>query len=69
MSAQYGNRTVAFTGNLTEFDDVLISKGIVTKEQCLIAKGMDHDSVAEILVRDKLQEMGINFFKIPTTRK
>jgi len=53
-----GNRTYEFTGETTEFDDILISKGIVTKEQALLAKGMGVEAVADVLVRDKLQAMG-----------
>lgn len=52
-----------FTGETTQFDDVLMKHGIITKEQALLAKGMDVESVAEILVKDKLQKMG--FFDDP----
>ena len=55
MAASRGDASVPFTGATTEFDDVLMKHGIITKEQALLAKGMDVDSVAEILVKDKLQ--------------
>jgi hypothetical protein len=63
MPADYGSQSVKFSGTTTEFDDILIARGIITKEQALVAQGMDLDSVAEILVNDKLQELG--FFDQP----
>jgi hypothetical protein len=57
-SGDRGHQFVKYTGTTTQFDDVLIDKGIITKEQALLAQGMDVDSVAEILVKEKLEEMG-----------
>ena len=61
--AYFGPNTVAFSGETTEFDDVLMKHGVITKEQALVAKGMPLDQVADILVKDKLEEMG--FFEEP----
>ena len=44
MAASRGDASVPFTGATTEFDDVLMKHGIITKEQALLAKGMDVDS-------------------------
>ena len=61
--ANFGNVSVPFSGATTQFDDALMKHGIITKEQALLAKGMDVESVAEILVKDKLGAMG--FFDDP----
>mmetsp|Transcript_10230 Transcript_10230/g.12411 ORF Transcript_10230/g.12411 Transcript_10230/m.12411 type:complete len:295 (+) Transcript_10230:96-980(+) len=58
MSSDRGAQFVKYSGTTTQFDDVLIEKGIITKEQALLAQGMDVDSVAEVLVKEKLEEMG-----------
>ena len=70
MSATQGRgvQVTHFSGQTTQFDDILIEKGIITKEQALVAKlGEDPtqeqlDSVAEILVKEKLDKMG--FFEV-----
>jgi hypothetical protein len=61
--AQYGNQRVEFSGQTTEFEDILMAKGIITKEQALLNKGMDPDLVADVLVNDQLTAMG--FFDDP----
>jgi hypothetical protein len=38
-----------FTGSTTEFDDALIQRGIVSKEQALLAKGASLDTVKTLL--------------------
>jgi len=40
-----------------------MDKGIITKEQALLNKGMDPDLVADVIVKDKLTELG--FFDDP----
>jgi len=60
---QVRNPSYAFSGETTEFDDILIKHGVITKEQALLNKGMDPDAVAEIIVKEKLTEMG--FFDEP----
>lgn len=53
-----GDVKYALTEETTVFDDVLMKHGIITKEQALLAKGLDVDSVATILVKDQLNDMG-----------
>ena len=70
MSATQGRgvQVTSFSGQTTQFDDILIEKGIITKEQALVAKlGEDPtkeqlDSVAEVLVKERLDKMG--FFDV-----
>ncbi len=33
--------TYEYSGTLTEFEDILIRKGIKTREQCLMERGLD----------------------------
>lgn len=61
--AQFGNQRVEFSGETTQFEDILMDKGIITKEQALLNKGMDPDLVADVIVKDKLTELG--FFDDP----
>mmetsp|Transcript_38789 Transcript_38789/g.78222 ORF Transcript_38789/g.78222 Transcript_38789/m.78222 type:complete len:330 (+) Transcript_38789:197-1186(+) len=58
MSSDGGAASVPYTNTTTEFDDILIDKGIITKEQALLAHGMDPDQVADILVKERLTELG-----------
>jgi hypothetical protein len=44
-----GESSVDFTGNTTEFDDELIRRGIVTKRQALLAKGMSAETADRLL--------------------
>lgn len=53
MAADRGVQTTALTTQLTEFDDVLIRKKIVTREQCLIAKGLSAEQVAAVLIAEE----------------
>ena len=41
-----------FTTQLTDFDDALIKRDICTREQCLLAKGMDEEQVLDLLVKE-----------------
>lgn len=52
MAADRGAHTTPITAQLTEWDDVLIKKRICTREQCLIAKGLSVDQVADILIQE-----------------
>ena len=61
--AQFGNQRVEFSAETTQFEDILMDKGIITKEQALLNKGMDPDLVADVIVKDKLTELG--FFDDP----
>jgi hypothetical protein len=63
MEDQVRNPSYAFSGKTTEFDDVLIKHGIITKEQALLNKGMEPEAVADLLIKEKLTEMG--FFDAP----
>lgn len=47
-----GATTVPFTTKLTDFDDALIKRDICTREQCLLAKGMDEEQVLDLLVHE-----------------
>eukprot|EP00632_Arachnochrysis_sp_CCMP2950_P016525 CAMPEP_0185700976 /NCGR_PEP_ID=MMETSP1164-20130828/8236_1 /TAXON_ID=1104430 /ORGANISM="Chrysoreinhardia sp, Strain CCMP2950" /LENGTH=77 /DNA_ID=CAMNT_0028367947 /DNA_START=28 /DNA_END=258 /DNA_ORIENTATION=- len=44
-----GARSVALTAELSQWDDILISKDVATREQCLIAKGFTKAQVVELL--------------------
>jgi hypothetical protein len=44
-----GEPSVDFTGNTTEFDDELIRRGIVSKRQALLAKGMSEATADRLL--------------------
>lgn len=52
--ADRGVQTTPLTTQLTEWDDVLIRKKIVTREQCLIAKGLSAEQVAAVLIAEEL---------------
>jgi hypothetical protein len=38
---QSSGKTYEHSGNTTEWDDILIKKGIITREDALIAKGLN----------------------------
>jgi phosphoribosylanthranilate isomerase len=42
-----GNTTYAVSGETTEWEDILIKKGITTKEDVLLAKGLNPEDVSE----------------------
>jgi len=48
--------SVAFSGETTQFEDALMKHGVITKEQALLNKGMDAESVAKVIAKDKLAE-------------
>ena len=48
--ADRGAQSTPFTTQLTDFDDALIKRGICSREQCLLAKGMSEDQVLDTLV-------------------
>jgi isopentenyl diphosphate isomerase/L-lactate dehydrogenase-like FMN-dependent dehydrogenase len=43
------SKTYEVSGNTTEWDDILISKGITTKEDVLLAKGLNPADVLNCL--------------------
>ena len=47
---------MAFSGETTQFEDALMKHGVITKEQALLNKGMDAESVAKVIAKDKLAE-------------
>lgn len=38
-----------YSGNTTEWDDILIKKGIRTKEEVLLEKGLNPEDVSQVL--------------------
>jgi len=46
MAGAGSNSSVALTENLCEWDEILIGKDIVTRDQCLVAKGFTLDDIA-----------------------
>ena len=53
--ADRGAQSTPFTTQLTEFDDALIKRGICSREQCLLAKGMSEDQVLDTLVAEEVE--------------
>ena len=53
--ADRGAQATPFTTQLTEFDDALIKRGICSREQCLLAKGMSDDQVLDTLVAEEVE--------------
>ena len=53
--ADRGNQTTPFSAQLTDFDDALIKRGICSREQCLLAKGMSEDQVLDTLVAEEVE--------------
>ena len=53
--ADRGHQTTPFTTQLTDFDDALIKRGICSREQCLLAKGMSEDQVLDTLVAEEVE--------------
>jgi hypothetical protein len=47
---QGSGNTYAYSGETTEWEDILIKKGIVTKESVLIGKGLNPEDVRTIVV-------------------
>jgi hypothetical protein len=43
------NKTYEHSGNNTEWEDILIKKGITTREDVLLSKGLNPDDVRKIL--------------------
>ena len=46
---QGSGNTYAYSGETTEWEDILIKKGIVTKESVLIGKGLNPEDVRTIV--------------------
>ena len=53
--AARGAQSTPFTTQLTDFDDALIKRGICSREQCLLAKGMSEDQVLDTLVAEEVE--------------
>ena len=53
--ADRGAQSTPFTTRLTDFDDALIKRGICSREQCLLAKGMSEDQVLDTLVKEEVE--------------
>ena len=49
--------TVPFSGETTQFEDALMKHDVITKEQALLNKGMDEESVRNLLIKEKRDEM------------
>ena len=45
----------ALTSELTSWDDALIKKNVVSREQCLIAKGFTTEQVVDILAKERAE--------------
>jgi hypothetical protein len=43
------NKTYEHSGNTTEWEDILIKKGITTREDVLLSKGLNPDDVRKTL--------------------
>jgi len=48
--------TYAFSGETSEFEDVLMKHNVITKEQALLNKGMKYEDVKEQLRKEALPE-------------
>ena len=46
----------ALTSELTSWDDALIKKNVVSREQCLIAKGFTTEQVVDILAKERAEQ-------------
>ena len=53
--ADRGAQSTPFSTQLTDFDDALIKRGICSREQCLLAKGMSDDQVLDTLVAEEVE--------------
>ena len=53
--ADRGAQSTPFSTQLTDFDDALIKRGICSREQCLLAKGMSEDQVLDTLVAEEVE--------------
>jgi hypothetical protein len=67
---QSTGKTYEHSGNTTEWDDILIKKGIITREDALIAKGLNPADVSTVGVwcPDKPSN-DMNHFQIYSTLK
>uniref|UniRef100_A0A7S3JXT9 Phosducin domain-containing protein n=2 Tax=Aureoumbra lagunensis TaxID=44058 RepID=A0A7S3JXT9_9STRA len=52
MSGDRWVQSVPLTKDLTQWDEVLMSKGIVTRDQCLLAKGFTPEQVLDIYAEE-----------------
>lgn len=46
---QGSGKTYAYSGETTEWEDILIKKGIVTKDSVLIGKGLNPEDVPHLM--------------------
>jgi hypothetical protein len=49
MSRDRGSHTYEYSGETTEWEDILVKKGVVTREQVFVAKGLDPRDVSKAL--------------------
>lgn len=49
---QGSSTTYEYSGETTEWEDILISKGIATREGALISRGLNPDDVRSVLKYD-----------------
>jgi len=47
---QGSGTTYAYSGETTEWEDILISKGITTKESVLLGKGLNPEDVSFLIL-------------------
>ena len=48
--------TYAYSGETTQFEDALMKHGVITKEQALLNKGMDEESVRDLLLKEEVDK-------------
>lgn len=50
MSGDRGATSYAYSGETTEWEDILVKKGVVTREQVFASKGLDARDVSRTLL-------------------
>lgn len=60
-----GDVSTPWSGELNTFEEILLKHNIVTKEQVLLNKGMPEEQVVDVLVKDKLEELGFFDQELP----
>lgn len=48
---QGSGKSYAYSGQTTEWDDILIKKGITTKEEVLLSKGLNPADVSQAFLK------------------
>jgi len=57
MNRSGGQTTTPYSLETTNYDDILIKKGICDRQQVLLAKGMSGEQLAELLVKEAQDEL------------